>query len=316
MNITTNKKSKINPKLNKGYVTVIITVIISSFLIGNTFAQKNVIPNKKEIWGVAFLKTMFTNVDYNDAKAAINVYVSQLQGVIGIELKPLVYEDTDDLLKNYSGEKLANVTLNSIDFLKYKSKLSLNPILVSSGKYSPLEEYFILVRKDERYNNIADLTDKNIGVPAKGNNPIPLMWLDVLINKVKKISLEKYFRQITIGKTESQLILSVFFKQLDVCLVSKSSFETMVELNPQVEKQLKILKTSPGYLLAVSSCPQKFSETKYSNSLLNRLLSLDTYPAGQQLFTLTRTEKLIKFDEGYLDNVKILLNDYNKIYKK
>jgi phosphonate transport system substrate-binding protein len=306
------------PRIND-YCTFryIILILFAVFCSKNIEAQNRPETENNEAYGVAFLRTMFINVDYNDAKASIKVYVDNLQKELlsGFSMRPVYFEDTNDLLKNYSKENLAVITLSSIDYLAYKSKLSLCPMLVSSGKSDPLETYLILVRKDENITNIETLSDKRIGMLQRENDPIPVMWLNVLLGNSKIKSKEKSFGKMIIDNSESQLILSLFFGQLDACLVSKTAFETMSEINPQINNRLIIFKYSPGYLKAVSSFTNNFKKSKYSDSLLRHLTSLDTYPAGRQLFTLTKTAKIILFKDEYLDNVRILVADYNKLQK-
>jgi phosphonate transport system substrate-binding protein len=293
---------------------LIFTAVI--FLLStNIISQKKSDTENNEAWGVAFQRTMFLNSDYNDAKAAIIVYVQKLQDQLlkGFSMKPVYFEDTEDLLNNYSKENLGVITLSSVDFLTYKTRLSLYPILVNSGKIDPLETYLILTRNNENINGIEALADKKIGMQPKGNDPIPVMWLDVLLESVKRVKTNKLFTKIVTDKTESQLILSLFFGQLDACLVTKTAFETMVEINPQIGRQLKILNSSPGYIRAVSSFTIKFKNSKYSPDLLTHLTRLDNYASGRQLFALTKTAKIIPYKDEYLDNVRALISSYNKL---
>jgi ABC-type phosphate/phosphonate transport system substrate-binding protein len=268
-----------------------------------------------EVYGVAFLRTMFPTADYNDAKAAIKIYVKNLQDQLltGFSMKPVYFENTDELLKNFPKENLAVITLSSVDFLAYKSKLSLNPVLVNSGTEDPLETYIILIRKEENISSADALADKKFGMI---NDPLSVMWLNVLLGSSKISKTGRQFKDIIIDKTESQLILSLFFGQLDGCLVSKTAFETMIEINPQIGSRLKILNSSPRLLRVIASFTTKFKRSRYSESLLKNLTSLENYASGRQLFALTKTAKLAPFKDEYLDNVKALLSDYNKLPKR
>ncbi len=290
--------------------SILLVLIISSVLI----AQNKNAPGKVQVYGVAFLRSMYNDVNYNDAKAALKVYIDELQKKLlnGYKMKPVMYDNVEDLLKNYSKENLADITLTPLDFLKYKSRLSLYPVLVASGYNSPFENYLILIRKDSDIKNIKDLADKKFGMIQTGENSVPLMWLNVELNN-KHSYKKNFFKRVILGKSESKLILSLFFNQIDACLVSKTSFETMIELNPQIKNQTRILCTSPGYLTEVSSFTKKFNESKFSTDLFNTLLKLDDYSAGKQLFALSKTAKIIPYKEEYMYNIKKLIHDYSKI---
>ncbi len=291
---------------------ILFTVTISTILI----AQNEKAPEEVEVYGVAFLRSMYSNINYNDAKAALKVYIDELQKKLltGYKMKPVMYDNVEDLLKHYSKENLADITLAPIDFLKYKSRLSLYPVLVSSGYKSLFENYLILIRKNSRIKNIKDLADKKFGIVVIEDNSVPLMWLEVELKKKLSFTNKKnFFKQIILGKSESKLILSLFFNQIDACLVSKSTFDTMVDLNFQIKNQIEILSESPGYLTAISSFTKKFKESKYSTDLFNTLLKLDNYPAGKQLFALSKTAKIIPYKQEYMDNIRKLIHDYSEL---
>jgi phosphonate transport system substrate-binding protein len=296
----------------------IVLLISITFLCSTTvIPQQKTESDNQEVYGVAFLRTMFLNADYNDAKAAIKVYVQNLQDQLltGFSMRPVYFENTDDLLKNYTKENLAVISLSSVDYLAYKSKLMLNPVIVNSGKTDPMETYLILIRQDEKIKGLEDLTDMKFGMLPKENDPIPIMWLNVILSSGKTAKTDKPFSNIVTDKTESQLILSLFFGKLDACLVSKTAYETMVEINPQIGIRIKVLNSSPRYLRVVASFTSKFKKSRFSEGLLQHLTSLDNYAAGRQLFALTKTAKIVPFKEEYLENVKALISDYNKITK-
>ncbi len=295
-------------------------ILIALVLASPQPAQNQNSNDKTETYGVAFLKSMYSNVNYNDAKAALKVYIDELQRklITGYKMKPVMFDNVEDLLKNFSKENLADITLTPVDFLKYQSRLSLYPVLVSSGYKSPFENYLILAGKNEGIKSLDDLAGKKLGMLQEDKNSIPLMWLEVELCRKKLPSLDKdkFIEKIIYGKSESQLILSLFFKQIDVCLVSRTSFETMIELNPQIKDKIVILAESPGYITEVSSFTKKFNFSKYSTDLFNTLLKLDDYTTGKQLFALSKTAKIIPYKEEYLVNVKELISEYGNLVKE
>lgn len=292
------------------YTRLILFVIILS-AVQNIKAQST--RGKLAIYGVAFLRSMYNNVNYNDAKAAINVYLGELSKklISGYKMKPFIFDNVDDMFKNSIKDNLADMNLNPIDFIKYKSKYPMYPVYVSAGKNGPLENYLLVVNKNANIKSTKDLKHKTIGMLYEKNNPIPGMWLDVVLNQNHLIRKEKLFKKIDIEKNESNLILSLFFRKLDACIVTTTSYETMIELNPQIQKHTKILISSPGFLTTISCFTRKFKKSKYSANLLNTLLTIGNYTACKQLFALTKTEKIVPFREEYLSNIKCLYNEYS-----
>ena len=51
----------------------------------------------------------------------------------------------------------------------------------------------------------------------------------------------------------SQAILPVFFKQAEAALVTRATFDTAVELNPQLGAALRTLSRSPQLIPAVAA---------------------------------------------------------------
>ncbi|MGE5498255.1 MAG: PhnD/SsuA/transferrin family substrate-binding protein [Syntrophothermus sp.] len=281
-------------------------------------AQEKQPYTKTEVFGVAFLKSMFPNVALNDASAAIKVYLGELQRntMIGFELKPVMFEDNEELLRSYSKENMALVSISSVDFLLNRSRLAITPIMVNSTKDSPYEEYILVVKKNGRINSIADLAEQKIGMLSRNYNPLPHMWLEIQMQKNKVVSQDKNFAGISEGKSESQIIMSVFFGQLNACLVTKNAFDLMAELNPQIGMQMKVLAKSPGFVRSVSSFTNKFMKTTFHKNLEEGIWKVASYPAGRQLFTLMRTDKVIPYKEEYMDGVKNLLSEYKLLQKK
>lgn len=296
-----------------------INILIACLMMYSVLYSQEKLPHARaEVFGVAFLKSMFPNVALNDASAAIKVYLGELQRnlMIGFELKPVMFEDNEELLRSYTKENMALVNISSVDFLLNRQRLSITPIMINSTKDSPYEEYIVVVKKNGRINSIADLADQKIGVLSRDYNPLPHMWLEIQMQKSKAVSQDKNYIRISEGKSESQIIMSVFFGQLNACLVTKNAFDLMAELNPQVGMQMKILAKSPGYVRSVSSFTNKFMKTSFHKNLEEGIWKVASYPAGRQLFTLMRTDKVIPYKEEYLDGVKKLLAEYKLLQTK
>jgi phosphonate transport system substrate-binding protein len=92
----------------------------------------------------------------------------------------------------------------------------------------------------------------------------------------------------------AKVILPVFFGQADACVVPRTSFMDMAELNPQVGEQLRILATSPE---VVSSflCFREGYASRYRPQIEAAIRDLHLSSAGKQVLTVFGCEQIAPF---------------------
>jgi hypothetical protein len=291
--------------------TIFLLLTVSALIVHETKGQEDSQPNEK-IFVMGCLRNTFFDVDINDASAAIKVWGQKIENrlKLGVTFNFKLFEDINDLIKYPQKDNLGLVVLNSIDYLKNKPKLHVYPASVSKE----YDEYLLLAKRD-KYKNLAELKGKNLGLIISSYNPIPGMWIDVLLGRSRLNKKEKFFGSLKEFNKESQLILSVFFEQNDACIVSKKAFKTMCELNPQVESNLIILANSPSYMVGLACITKNSRKFSYIDKLIDATGELSSFPAGKQVLTLMKTTSVRRFKPGDLKTVEDLLKEYEILQK-
>ncbi len=297
------------------FSSLLKTIVLILFLFTSLLAQADNTNDKENEVGLAFLKNILQNVDINDAFVAIKVWVNELnkQQNLDVKMYPVLYENMDDLIHNFNKDNISNLVCTSIDYLKYKSKLPMIPILVDPGEDGNEIQFLILTRKKDKIEKIDDLKGKKLIIQKETNLDIIKMWLEVKLHENKLKEKDNFFQAIKTGGLASHTILSVFFGENDACIVTKSAFETMIEINPQVGKNLKILLASPYFIEGLSCYSKDFMKRKIKNNMVESITNIDKYPSGEQIYTLLRVKKLLSFKEEYLNTAKELLKKYNAL---
>lgn len=312
INFSRDKKN-IN-MINKFIFTLVFSAVLLNFV--NLNAQTKKVSNNEKVFELGILRNSFINVNINDASVAISTWANELRRQLKIhtKFKLVIFNNTEDMVKYNTKKKLGMVILNSIDYLKLHNKMSLYPIITTGNNKNIYSKLYIITRKINS-DNISELKGKKIGFYLGRNNPIPKYWISVMLYKNKQGSIKKFFSQITEYQKESQLILSVFFGQIDAGVVTQTAFETMNELNPQIGKKLRIFKVSPGYLFDISSLTSGSIHYSYSSRIEKSAININKYPAGKELMTLMKTDQVFAFKSKYLKSTEELFNEYNAIKK-
>ncbi|MCX6170478.1 MAG: PhnD/SsuA/transferrin family substrate-binding protein [Ignavibacteriales bacterium] len=283
----------------------------------NNLQTDNSIPTFK----VAYSSGIFRNVNLADAEAASKIFVQQIikQTNTNYISKAFIIDDLVNNVDYIKNQELDVITMTGYEYLAIQNKIRLYPVAAPILSDSCLNKIIILVRKDSNINSIADLSDKKIKMESTtsgGNSNILGVWSKVLFYK-NKINFNKMLNSQNINREQPlKTITSVFFKKLDAAIVVEDDYKTVVELNPQVGRELKILASSKPLLLAVVCYTEKEKKSKDFDLLKTTIYNLHETYAGKNFLKIFKMKKLVPFKNEFLTNITELFNDYAAIQSK
>jgi ABC-type phosphate/phosphonate transport system substrate-binding protein len=304
-------------KLN--LVLILLMVLTACFTFSSADPQSPAAVPHKKSYTIGFIRSLFSEVVLSDAQAALKIWVKEIVKAYhyneGYNLKAKIYNGYDDLKEEMKQDSLAVVVLNTLDYLEFIDKIELDPVLVLSSRGDIFEQYYILVRKDDRYKNIKDLKGADIGQISGKNQTASRYWLDVTLAKNNITDKSKFFKKVITSDKESQLILNLFFGHLDACIVSKGAFALMKELNPQIESKIMSIQNSPGYLIGLICYVRNVISDHEKELFYTNVLHIQELNSGKQLLSLIKVEKFTDFKREYLNSTKELAKEYNNLVK-
>ena len=295
----------------------IILVVLFAYITVNSQTYKDVSP--KRTYTIGYMKNLFNEVDFGDAQAAIKVWVNEIVKTYhysdGYNLKAKIYSQFDEVNEQKKQDSLAILALNTFDYLNNNTKIGLDPVLVPSAEGDVFGQYYILVRKEDRYKNITDLKGANLGLLTATNQIASRLWLDVTLAKINITDKTKFFKNIIMEEKESQLILNLFFGHIDACIVSTGAFSLMNELNPQVSSKIISIQVSPKYLWGLLCFTKTFINERDRSLFYTNAVHVHELISGKQLFSLIKIDKLVPFKNEYLNSYKDLVKEYIYLLK-
>jgi phosphonate transport system substrate-binding protein len=137
-----------------------------------------------------------------------------------------------------------------------------------------------------------------------------LPWLETMLAGQRLGNAKEFFDSLTALDSPSKSVSQVFFHQADVCLVTSNAFAVACEMNPQLQKDLKVLMTSPPlipslfFFRADYNARQKFEEA---------ILGLRSSADGQQVLTVFQGSGMEKQPLSSFDGTRHLLSEYQRL---
>jgi phosphonate transport system substrate-binding protein len=259
-------------------------------------------------------RRVFSNVNYNDARAALKVWydlVGQRRGWV-LDSTVDIVDSVAEIRERFLSHSVEVASLGVPDYLELESSKLLVPVLTDSRSLQggALYSYVLLVKASSGAASVASLRGKNILISARGSGETGMAWLEVLLGKEKLGRAAQFFTSIqSVAKAQS-CILPVFFGTADACVVDEVNLNLAKEMNPQLG-QLRVLARSRPMIEGVIAVPA--DPHPYQKELIESMLSLHTDPRGRQVLMVFKTECIVRIQPGDLDAARELWKDYYRL---
>jgi phosphonate transport system substrate-binding protein len=172
------------------------------------------------------------------------------------------------------------------------------------------ERLLLITRTDKNIDRIKDLCGKRLEIIE--NDELADIFLDTLVLKELQKSYKNIGLSIQNQKKSNRVVLDVFFDKADIGVIYSSSYEVMVELNPDIKNKVKILSEYPIK-------GRNFSFFRHDYPLIEELTSVamgfPESPRGKQILEVFKTPEIEHCKVEELEHFDKLYKDYLHLKK-
>ena len=259
---------------------------------------------------------LYSGVNIQDTQVALQLWLNAVSKKIDLayEVDLTIFYDLSAGIQAVKAGEIDLLALTGLGYLRSRKEVRLDPLAVGLWGDPPraTEKYILLVRRDRGVRGIADLRNGELVIGTLDRGQTARMWLDVLLLREKQPTSGGFFGQIEKVDRASQAALPVLFGQTDACVVRRRSYETLVELNPQLGEELAILTVSPQLLLQVM-CAAESLEAEAREALMAAVAKFPEEPEGRQMLVLFRSDRAIRFELTHLQATEDLVAEYDAL---
>ncbi len=267
---------------------------------------------------LGFTNNVFYNINDRDLLAASEVLTKEVIDRMAHEYKSKtnIYSDFKSIKKDIKDGYVDVLILSTDEYFNLKEIETLEPRLIADDSPYADDSIILLVHKENNINSLKELKSKKILKLSKGRGNIEEIWLNTQLIKNNCETMYKFFSEVRTKELASQIIIPVFLKQVEACLTSRQTFETMSQLNPQLASSLKVIAESEPLMFAIICVNNnKYIDQAELDLLNNTLDNLAEYGAGNQLMKLFRINKLVPYKREKINSLFKLVQEYNLLLK-
>ncbi|MFT3782271.1 MAG: PhnD/SsuA/transferrin family substrate-binding protein [Nibricoccus sp.] len=291
-----------------------LNLLFSALAGAVSFGQNPAHPPKpNEVLRLGFSSNVFSGLNESDARASVKALASTIAREHGIDADPdpLVTANLEESLQAVNDGLVDAIALplDEYDILRKKSEFDRLLVATYGGDYR--ETYLLLVHKESSISHLADLKGKRMNCLTGARMTLARPWIDVELAKASLPTLDRFVSTVSEIPKAAKAVLPVFFHQSDACLVTERAYRIVVELNPQIGRDLRILARSQPYLPSIfafrSGCPSSLKDKS-----IKVFCRLHQTPYGQQTLLIFQSPQVEERPAADLTISLKLLEEYSE----
>jgi phosphonate transport system substrate-binding protein len=223
----------------------------------------------------------------DDARAAYTVWVRELHGQLGsviAEPVPGIFIPSEDIVRGVRQGTIDAYVVTGLEFAKIVDLTHSDSLLVENYLGGGME-YVMLVHSASRFKQLADLRDAHIFSHLNRDTVLLPAWLSTMLAAESLAAPDRFFAGNQLVGSPNQAVLPVFFRRADAACLARRSWETAVELNPQLGRDLRVLAVSPKVVPIVFGF-RRSTTANARKTLIDSIQRVYSAPVGRQITTL------------------------------
>jgi ABC-type phosphate/phosphonate transport system substrate-binding protein len=266
---------------------------------------------------MGYMGSVYQEMTNSDIKAAVSVLIKKIAWKNFGKSEARYFDSITDLAKSIKAGTVQVACLPPEQYMDLKERCPIEPLLVTTTSSSDETELLLLVRKDSGIRSLQDLRRRTLVMPPQRTNKVKSLfrlWIETLLLRQGDSNVGSYFSSIKETMTTVQVIMPVFFRQADACVVTRHVFELTAELNPQINSELTaiaaIQKLSQGIISVDSRLPRETKE-----DIKHAFLALNQSAEGRQLLMLYQINTFNPYRPGYLKATEALFAEHQHLLR-
>ena len=255
----------------------------------------------------------FPYISQTESEVGLKYWAEKIGKIKNIPVNLDFYPDSKSLSQDFNLGKVNLIVASPLVIIKDFNRTDLAEGFRAIHAGNSSDNMIVVTRNDTGIKQFKDLKDKKIGMMA--NDAIGEMILDILTLNNFGNTFKKLFPKPLVAQKRSQLVMQLFFKQVDAVLIYERSFEVAVELNPQIKENTQIIekfdKVHWGIGLFHPSVPKEFRELVISTAT-----QLGDAPSDQQMLRIFEADRFERSSVNDLQLVDKLISQHKKLLNK
>ena len=273
------------------------------------FGQSTEKPESQYIFGYDAKIIQEVGGSFNSIKIALDTFAKKINSGFGLKW----FKTSDELITALDENKITCASIMPLTYL-FSDKKNVKPLIGAIPTFSEdaFVRYIVIVRSDSGIDKLEQLENATIA-KYKGEEVGGLYMNTELAKRKLKFSKE-FFGKPAMYESQEESFYSVYFKKNKTCLISEDTLNMLIDMNPSIKDQVKILLKSEKFIVGGLFVTKSITK-ELEQDLIKTSMSLHLTVPGKQTLRLVRSKRLCITTDADFDSIRQLLKEFKEITK-
>ena len=270
--------------------------------------------NDIKLLRVAVSVETLAGANINDARAAYLVWISEITHQFGhstAEPVPGVFIPSQEMIRGIRQGTIDCYGVTALEFTEV-AELTDPDVLVLQDYLADGMEYVLLVHSSSRFKKLADLRGAQVLTHFHRDMVLLPAWLSTMLAANNLPAPERFFANLEARGTLNQVVLPVFFRRADGACLARRSWETAVELNPQLGRDLRAVEVSPK-IVPIAIAFRRGCNANGRKMLLDSMLTISNSMAGRQISALYQARGFVARPTSVMKSTVEMVRQFERL---
>ncbi len=227
------------------------------------------------------------------------------------EIVPGVFLPSEDVIRGVRTGVIDCFGVTALEFTKIIDMIDPDALVLQDYLADGME-YVLLVHNNSLFKKLSDLRGAQLVSHLHRDMVLLPAWLTTLLAANNLPPADHFFASNSTHDTVNQVVLPVFFRRVDGACLARRDWDTAVELNPQLGRDLRILATSPK-VIPIAVAFRRNCDVASRKTLLDTMLRISNSAAGQQMAALYQTRRFLVRPFAVMNSTVEMVRQYERL---
>lgn len=270
--------------------------------------------SERDVLVVAISVETLAGANVSDARAAYRIWLRELtpaHGPKAADPVPDIFIPSEELVRYVRQRLIDCYGVTALELARLVDLTDPDSLVLQDYLADGLE-YVLLVHNRTKIKALSDLHGANIVSHLHRDMVLLDPWLSTMLADNRLPEPESFFASHKTSDSLMQVVLPVFFSRLEGACLARKNWETAVELNPQLGRDLRPLLISPK-VIPIAFAFRRNTNPSLRNLLIDSIQHVSANTAGQQIVALYQSRDFVVRNVSVMKGTLEMVHRYERL---